>query len=55
MAGALMVATSACNSTKSVSGGGTDTTIIDTTKSMPVDTTIRDTTRTMPPDTMRKM
>ena len=54
-AGALLVSASACNSTKSVSGNGTDTTVIDTTKSIPVDTTIRDTTTTMPPDTIRKM
>jgi hypothetical protein len=50
-AGTIMIGASACNSTKSVSGGA-DSTTTDTTAT-PVDTTAvpADTTRTTPPDT----
>jgi len=53
-AGTIMIAASACNSTKSVSGGA-DSTMTDTA-AMPVDTTAKpvDTTGTTPPDTTIK-
>lgn len=51
--GTLMIAASACNSTKNVSDT-TDSTTVDTSM-MPVDTTrIVDTTMSMPPDTTVK-
>ncbi|RZK91873.1 MAG: coproporphyrinogen III oxidase [Pedobacter sp.] len=48
-AGSIMIAASACNSTKNVSDT-TDSTMTDTTMT-PVDTAAMDTTTTMPPDT----
>ncbi|MNK04893.1 hypothetical protein D3C87_227660 [compost metagenome] len=52
VAGTFAVAISACNSTKSVSGG-TDTMKVDTTITPPMDTTVKDTMKTMPPDTTK--
>ena len=51
-AGSIMIAVSACNSTKSVSDS-TDSTTVDTTM-MPADTTqtVPADTTTMPPDTL---
>lgn len=61
-AGSIMIAASACNSTKNVSGStdstGTDTTMVppaDTTKTTPADTAKMppDTTKTLPDTTQR--
>jgi len=53
-AGSMILAASACNSTKSVSGS--DSTTVDTSNVAPppppADTTVRDTTKT-PPDTTK--
>ena len=49
--GTLTLAVSACNSTKSVSGG-MDTMKVDTTIT-PKDTTMKDTMKTPPPDTTK--
>lgn len=52
-AGSLIITTSACNSTKSVSGT-TDSTTVDTNMT-PIDTTkVIDTNKVMPPDTTVK-
>jgi len=52
-AGSIAIATTACNSTKNVSGTS-DSTTVDSTM-MPVDTArTADTTMTMPPDTTVK-
>ncbi|MHA4895665.1 coproporphyrinogen III oxidase [Pedobacter sp. PWIIR3] len=53
-AGSLMIAATACNSTKNVSENS-DSTMKDSTV-MPVDTTVKDTTKmpVMPPDTTVK-
>lgn len=45
--GTLTLAVSACNSTKSVSGG-IDTMKVDTNITPPMDTTMKDTMKTMP-------
>ena len=54
-AGSMILAASACNSTKSVSGS--DSTTVDTSKVAPpppaVDTAARDTTMKTPPDTTK--
>ena len=53
-AGSIMIAASACNSTKNVSDGA-DSTMTDSTMTTPVDTAaVTDTTMTMPPDTTVK-
>lgn len=55
-AGSLLLAATACNSTKSVSGTS-DSTTIDTSKVTtppPADTMARDTMKTTPPDTTGK-
>lgn len=52
-AGTLIIAASACNSTKNMSGTS-DTTRVDTSMSTPVDTSrLMDTTKTLPPDTTK--
>jgi len=54
-AGTLMIAASACNSTKNASET-TDSTVVDsTTMTTPVDSAVVDTTRTTAPDTTAKM
>jgi|GEM_PF-422176 len=57
-AGSLMIATSACNSSKNMAGS-TDSTKTDSTTTAPADTTKTstppDTTTKMPPDTTKKM
>ena len=53
LAGSLMIAATACNSTKNVSNS-TDSTTVDTTgTTTPADTTATDTTKTTPPDTTK--
>lgn len=54
-AGSLMLAASACNSTKSVSGSTDSTKVVDSTTTMKttVDTTKKDTSKTTPPDTTK--
>jgi hypothetical protein len=53
-AGSMILAVSACNSTKNVSGSS-DSTAIDSTSITPAvtDTTVKDTSKTMPPDTTK--
>lgn len=52
-AGTLIIAASACNSTKNMSGTS-DSTRVDTSMSTPVDTSrLMDTTKTLPPDTTK--
>jgi len=59
LAGSLIIATSACNSTKNVSNSADSTGVDSAASGIPdttvVDTTKKDTSRTMPPDTTRKM
>jgi len=56
-AGSMILATSACNSTKNVSGSS-DSTAVDTSNVAPppppADTTVTDTVKTTPPDTTTK-
>jgi len=57
VAGSMILATSACNSTKNVSEGSDSTTMDSTTMSTPAVTdTVRtvDTAKTTPPDTTKK-
>ena len=53
-AGSMILAASACNSTKNVSGSS-DSTAIDSTSITPAvaDTAVKDTAKTMPPDTTK--
>jgi len=54
-AGSLILAASACNSTKNVSGSSdsTSTTVDSTVTTTPVDTAVKDTAKTTPPDTTK--
>lgn len=56
-AGTIMIATSACNSSKNMAGSS-DSTTTDSTTTAPMDTTKTttpaDTSKTMPPDTTTK-
>ena len=57
-AGSLLLAASACNSTKNVSGSTDSTsTVVDstTTTKTTIDTAKKDTAKTTPPDTTKKM
>ncbi|WP_142530379.1 coproporphyrinogen III oxidase [Pedobacter westerhofensis] len=53
-AGSMLLAASACNSTKNVSGSS-DSTATDTAAvtTPPTDTAMKDTSKTMPPDTTK--
>ncbi|MCD0490027.1 coproporphyrinogen III oxidase [Pedobacter sp. MC2016-14] len=53
-AGTLMIAASACNSTKNASETS-DSAVVDSTTVVPVDSTVVDTTTTTPVDTTNKM
>ena len=53
-AGCLMIAASACNSTKNASET-TDSTVVDSTMTTPIDSTVVDTSSTTTPDTTAKM
>jgi len=54
-AGSMILAASACNSTKSVSGSTDSTKVVDSTSTMKttVDTAKKDTSKTTPPDTTK--
>lgn len=52
-AATMMIAVSACNSTKSVSGGS-DSTKVDTSMKSTDTAKVMDTTKTLPPDTIKK-
>ncbi|MET1055413.1 MAG: coproporphyrinogen III oxidase [Pedobacter sp.] len=54
IAGSMLLAASACNSTKNVSGSS-DSTVVDssTVTTPPADTAMKDTSKTTPPDTTK--
>lgn len=53
-AAALMIAVTACNSTKSVSGNSDSTRVDPSVKAVDTSRRVMDTTKTLPPDTTKK-